>query len=308
MPTQSTRAYDFYVSGKRYQWSDDNSTDTPLAVQQYERAVEEDPEFALAWARLSMAHIDMYWFAIDRTEERRNMSRSAVERALEIQRDLSEAHLAMAWYHYHGYRDYEEALRELAIAEQGLPGDAELIFARALIHRRQGEWERALTGMAQALELDPRNVEVLLDHGFTYRALRDYAQAERQVDRALAITPDALDAYIFKAQIALLRDGDVSPLKAAAENPPFALGHERGPLGWTAAVYERDYDMALSYLDRWEIDEYATPEASYYGVTYQLAGESELATGCCRAAGLATGEALSLQRLSRGRSRRGRSG
>jgi len=283
VPTQNTRAYDFYLSGREFgRRGVDRGTDIPLAVQQYERAVEEDREFALAWAHLAVQHIRMYWFAIDRTDERRRTALSAVERALDLQPDLPEAHLAMAWYHYHAYRNYEEALRELAIAEQGMPGDSEPLFLRAAIYRRQGQWEQAVTSFDRAIELDPRNVDLLLNHGATYRALRDYAQAERSWDRALDITPNAVDLYLAKAQIPLWRDGDVSLLKAAAENPPFNLGDQRQWLGWTAAIYERDYDTALSYLEEWEIDVYETqvqyvPTASFYGVTYQLAGQPELA-------------------------------
>jgi len=298
LPTQNTRAYDFFLSGNEYAWrGSDRRTDLPLAVQQYERAVGEDPEFALAWASLAEAHVRMYWFAIDRTDVRRGMALSAVERALELQPDLPEAHAAMGRYHYQGHLDYEAALRELAIAGAGMQGDADLFYLRAMIYRRQGQWEQTLAGVAQAIELDPRNAGVLDQYGVTYSALRDYAQAERYWDRALEITPDSVDSYVSKVQIPLWRDGDVSLLKAAAENPPFDLGDQRQRLGWTAAIYERDYEAALGYLDEWEIDVYDrqstySPKTSFYGVTYQLAGQPELAQGQFRIARAQVEEAL----------------
>jgi len=188
-------------------------------------------------------------------------------------------------YHYHGYRNYEEALRELAIAEQGMPGDAELIFDRAAIYRRQGQWEQALASFDRAIELDPRNITMLSNHAGAYRSLRDYAQAEHYYNRALEIAPDALGSYWQKALIPLYRDGDVSSLKEALENPPVDLT-EAGWLpwlGWTAAVYERDYDTATELLANQQTDVlretgflYLT-KASASGVTYQLAGSLELA-------------------------------
>jgi len=298
VPTQNTRAYDFFLSGKEYQSRGvDNRTDLPLAVQQYERAVEEDPEFALAWARLAAAHIRIYWAAFDRTDARRRTALSAVERALGLQPDLPEAHYAMARYHYHGYRNYEEALRELAIAEQGMPGDVELIFSRAAIYRRQGQWEQVLTNFDRVIELDPRSVTLLWEYGATYRSLRDYAQAEHYWDQALEIAPDALNPYQQKAQIPLWRDGDVSSIKAAVENAPFDLRDYGHWFRWTAAIYERDYETALTYLDDMENDVFDAqsryePKESWYGVTYLLAGEPELAERRFRTARAQVEEAL----------------
>ena len=130
-PTQNSRAYDFYLSGQDFSRRADRRTFAPLAIQMYQRAVDEDPEFALAWSGLTRAHLMLYWFGFDRTEMRRRLALEAVERALEFGPDLPEAHLAMGYYYYWGFRDYASASREFAIAEQGMPGDSELYEARA---------------------------------------------------------------------------------------------------------------------------------------------------------------------------------
>ena len=158
IPTQNTRAYEFYLSGKQYA-NQANTGDLPveIAIQQFERAVAEDPQFALAFAAQSIQHIGSYWYGIDRSDERRRMALAAAERALEIDPDLPEAHLAMGRYYYHGFRDYPNALRELEIAEQGMPFDSELLVTRSFIYKRFGEWDRAIAEMERALEFDPRN-------------------------------------------------------------------------------------------------------------------------------------------------------
>ncbi|MEX2123059.1 MAG: tetratricopeptide repeat protein [Woeseia sp.] len=281
-PTQNTKAYDFYLSGRQYERGSDLLRDLPSAVQQFERAAEEDPEFALALAYLAITDIHLYW-TMDRTDARRSLAQSAVQRALELQPDLPEAHLAMAWYHYQGHLDYEAALRELAIAEQGMPGDPELLFARGAIYRRMGQWQQAVATWERAIEVDPRNANLLRQHASSYQMLRDYAEAERYLDRVLEIAPDAVEGQTEKAGIPLLRDGDGTPyLKAVVGNPLIPAANQLCD-EWKFAIRARDYDTALSLLGKWEADlilgfrNYYLLKASAYGVTYQLAGQAELA-------------------------------
>ena len=65
---------------------------------------------------------------------------SCRERALALQPELPEAHLALGYSYYYGDRDYERALTEFAIAQRGLPNDASVYLAIAAIQRRQGKW------------------------------------------------------------------------------------------------------------------------------------------------------------------------
>jgi len=281
VPTQNTLAYDFYLSAREYHRDPDLRTNLPLAVQQYQRATEEDPAFAVAFAHLSRAHAEMYWWSVDNTEPRLALSLAAVQQALALQPDLPEAHLAMAEYHYRSSRNYDEALRELAIAAQGMPGEPEVYRLRAPIYKRVGQWEAALADHARFVALDPRNALVLIESiTLTNIALRDYTEAERVLDRALEIAPDADAAYRWKAEIYLYRDGDASLMKDFAEDPSMEFPNKQ-LWGWWAAIYERDTESALSYLSGWDevvsddLDEYR-PKSLFYGATYQMAGQPDV--------------------------------
>ena len=280
LPTESTRAYNFYLIGNDYVRGTDNSTVYSNAAEMYQRAVDEDPEFALAWAALSRAHSGVYFFFVDRTEARREFARKAVERAFQLEPDLAEAHLAMGYYYYHGFRDYEKALQAWSLAEQGLSGDSRLYLARAYAYRRMGEWEHALTNMDRAIELDPRNIEQLSNQAFVYWSLHDYARAEQYFDRILEIVPEYRFAYEARAHILLNRDGDAAAAKAALDNAPMEITARS--LRWTIALYERDHEAALNVLDGWDIDVAMGtgfwPKAWFYGLTYQLAGRLEFAS------------------------------
>jgi DNA-binding winged helix-turn-helix (wHTH) protein/Tfp pilus assembly protein PilF len=254
----------------------------PTAIRQLERAVEDDPGFSLAWARLATMHMGMYWLAVDRTDRRREMALSATERAFELEPDLPEAHFAMAAYHYMGSRNYDRALAELEIAEQGMPSDAEIKFLRGDIYRRQGEWESALDLQRRAIAIDPGNVSLIYDHALTYLLLRGYDDAEQYFERVLDIAPEHLSALSDKAAIPLLRDGDIIELKSFAARQG-ARTREAVRASWLAALYERDYGAALRLLDETEDEVFMdfqssyTPTASAYGVVYRLLGQAEQA-------------------------------
>src|SRR5439155_22263542 len=109
------------------------------AEQLYERAIQLDPKFALAFARWSQLES---WLvhSFERTIERREKARGLAQQALQLQLDLPEAHLAMGFSLYYGDNDFEGALKEFEIAQRDLPNEAEGYLALGSIQRRMGKW------------------------------------------------------------------------------------------------------------------------------------------------------------------------
>ena len=68
----------------------------------------------------------MYWQGHDHTLSRLDQMSKAVQTALRLAPDAGEPHLALADYHYHGFRDYEQARTELDIARRTLPNNSEV--------------------------------------------------------------------------------------------------------------------------------------------------------------------------------------
>jgi len=281
VPTENTRAYDFYLSGRDYFTRINDSEFMPLAVQQFQRAVDEDPGFAVAWGALARAHMQMYLYALDRSAERLGLARTAVDRALELAPEAGEAHLALSNYLFIGQRDYAAALAELAIAERLMPGSSEIFENRAYIVRRDGDFDLAVASMERAIELDPRNIGVMFRQTGNYSLLRDYMQLERYLNRILEIAPDNQAARRREAEFVLWASGDFSRMKALASSGRLRSA-DAAFVGWQAALYERDYSLALAYLDGWDIDvdnrqPFYVPKAAYYAVTYQVAEQPDRA-------------------------------
>jgi predicted Zn-dependent protease len=126
---------------------------------------------------------------MDHTPTRLDQANAAVQTALRLRPDSGEAHFALAIYYYHGFRDYRRARSELAIARHTLPNNPEVLLYTGGIDRREGHWEEATHNLEHALELDPRNLVVLLNLGQIYQWQHRYADVTRILDRMLTILP-----------------------------------------------------------------------------------------------------------------------
>jgi tetratricopeptide (TPR) repeat protein len=248
IPTDNLEAYDFYLRGMEY-WRRPGrlAEDLRSAQRMWEQAVELDPSFALAHAWLSIVHSLIYFLGHDHTEERLRLARAAADRTLELDPDIPQGHLALATYYYRGFRAYDQALEELAVAEQGLPGDAELLSTRGFIYRRQGKWEEAIANLQRAAELDPRDATRLVVLGGTHQSLRRYGEAERYYDKALAVEPEYEGAAYSRANGRFRRDGDLEPLRAYVSAYPDAHRRRRG-----LEVLNRNYPAALAAVSQLE--------------------------------------------------------
>ena len=230
-PTTDVAAYESYLRAQAlYADTSDQlraAEKLPQAAQLLENAVARDPKFLLAWCRLSRVHGLIYWQGHDHTSSRLEMANAAVQSALRLDPNAGEAHLALADYYYHGFRDYIRAETELAIAKQTLPNNSEVFEYTGYIQRRQGRWEEATRNLERALELDPRNFFLLQQMALIYEAQRRYADQIRMYSRALTVTPGDAPTRIYRAEAELEWKADIKPFQTTlaeliAENPAVA--------------------------------------------------------------------------------------
>ena len=164
-PTTDLAAYDLYLRAKVLLAGTldpiYSKEKLPQAARLLDEAVARDPYFHLAECLLSRVHCDMYFYGHDHTPARLELANAALQSALRLQPDAGEAHLALANYYYHGFRDYGRARAELTIARRSLPNNAEVFEWTGYIDRREGHWEEATRNLERAVELDPRNFFIL---------------------------------------------------------------------------------------------------------------------------------------------------
>jgi TolB-like protein/Tfp pilus assembly protein PilF len=201
-PTNNLDAYEAYLRGLAFDARSAYSNDAQRrAIDSYERAVQIDPTFALAWARLSRADAALYFIRADQTPVRRDAARRALENAQELDPNLPETQLALGYYQYWVLRDYGLAENTFGLLRKMLPGSSDILYALGLVTRRQANWDKSLAYLEQALMLDPRNAEVLSNTAWTYALVRRFPAALKLYDRALEITPNDSDLITVKAGI-----------------------------------------------------------------------------------------------------------
>ncbi|MGE5207867.1 MAG: tetratricopeptide repeat protein [Alphaproteobacteria bacterium] len=247
-PTNNPEAYDAYLRGLVFDARSAYSNDAQRrAIDAYERAVQIDPGFALAWARLSRADAALYFVRADQTPACRDAARRALENAQELDPNLPETQLALGYYQYWVLRDYERAKATFGQLRETLPGSSDILYALGLVSRRQGKWDESIAYLEQALALDPRNPEVLSNTAWTYAMLRQFPAALNLYNRALEITPNDLDLITVKASIyqstGRLKEAATSLSGINAQSPiqPFIIKV-------TQLRLERDHRNAIQLL------------------------------------------------------------
>jgi TolB-like protein/Flp pilus assembly protein TadD len=220
-PTQNPDAYLLFIQAHDYATRPDMFRDTSLKAEQlFEQATKLDPNFAAAFAGLSMIESWMY-HSFDPLPARREKARTAANEALRLQPDLPEAHLALGFSYYYGDRDYERALAEFEIAKRGLPNEAQAYMAIGAIQRRQGRWVESTANLEKAAELDPKNSSVLLNLGYNYMATRNFEAAHKIFDRGIQAAPESFGSSALKSDLAIRWKGDLSVAeKQLASMPP----------------------------------------------------------------------------------------
>jgi len=249
------------------------------AEKELEFALQRDPEFAAAWALQAEVQLAYYWWGIDRTGDRRERARAAIDRGRAIDPALPELDIAEGYYHYWGFRNYRAALDLLEPALEAYPNDAELQKLVAFVNRRYGRFELALEHLERALELDPRSRITMAELGQTNGRLGRYDRAEHYADLLRQIDPGDPQGRWIKALVARLRDGDASEVlrhwEAIQGQLLFALAGK-----WSAELATGDYASALESAK--QIDGQGAlrgaPEGYATGMTLYYSGDPEKAT------------------------------
>ena len=260
---ENSQAYLLYLQAHDiFTRPDRGHEDLARAEQLYEQAIQLDPAYALAYARLS--HLESWIFYANeptdgapRQGPRRRATKPFAWSPI-CRRPISRS----GYVHYYIERDYDRALAELAEARKGLPNDAGVFRAIAAIQRRQGNWEKSIANFTKAASLDPKDPVLIENLAMTYAAVKNYKSAREFIDRAVELAPTSFDVLGMRARFEFDMKGDVQPMKKLlAEFPPNIDPNGMVTLArYNYALYDRNFAEALAALER-------TPLPVVYGET-----------------------------------------
>jgi len=255
-PTRNPEAYQAYLKAGYFQReatarNGDPAALLPQALELYATAVAADPSFALAWAKMSYVHSWMHWFDVDESPEHVRLAKEAAQRALTLNPELGEAHLAAGYVAYWGSRDFAMGMKEFEIARKLLPNNPDVAMAIGAVCRRRGDWATGIAEFKRAASLDPRDAELSSESGYLLGFSRHYGEAMQAMERALTIQPDHWDALCGSALIALASDGDIARANAFMTRVPASVdpqGQVRF-VRYRIALRTRDFARAVAVLE-----------------------------------------------------------
>ena len=246
VPTRSIAALDAYHRGRVFFAASSDAQDR-ASVAYFERAVELDPDFAMAWVGLLRGRT---WLIRTGVETDTVPARISLDRALALAPNSAEARLAAGYYHYYALGDYESALVEFTAAHSLTPNRIEPVEALGYIHRRLGHWEESLRLGREAMEIDPRDANLLWNQGLTDWVLGRFEEGDRLLEQSLRIHPEATVANGWRFKAVLWMMGDSASARGFAAMAEPLVDPEMREL-WRAdiALATRDYRAAMRALE-----------------------------------------------------------
>jgi len=237
--TANSEAYQFYLRG-RYFWNKRTEDGIKKAIEQFQQAIERDPNYALGYVGLADCYLLQELIAHVPATEVLPKARAAVDRALQIDDSLAEAHTSSARTYQSLWRwaEAEEEFKRAISLNANYP-TAHLWFAVYLRIRRQ--FAEAMRENKRAQELDPLSPTIGRQVGAAYLLQNDINSAIEQCQKTIELDPN------------------------------FHLAHET--LGW-AYLKQRRYEEAVTEFQRAvELSGRASTMLSYLGYSYAVSGK-----------------------------------
>lgn len=286
MPTENLEAYNYFLLGNDYYWRSYEKQNYEIAAKMYGKAIELDSNFALAYVRLSICYLSLYWFHYDHSPKRLAMSKEAIDEAFRIDSDLPQAHLALGTYYYWGFLNYSKALEEIKIAENILKNNSECIYIKASIYRRAGEWSLAKENFLKSFELDPGSSRITYNTAETYFLLGEYQEAEKYFNKTYLLNPAFIEPYWLKSRMYMKWKGNTIQARETIAEAYQVNGSSSNSFIFETTflmdLYDGNYQRALSLLSSLDIDIienqfYFNLKSLLYARVYNLMNMSEKA-------------------------------
>ena len=194
--TANSEAYEIYLKG-RYYWNKRTPEDFQKAIQFFERAIEKDPNYALAYTGLADTYALLTAYTIETPKQLMPKAREAAFKALALDDKLAEAHASVgqiaAYYEY----DFPTAEREYRRAIELNPNYATAHQWLAEHLSAMKRFDEALVEIRRALDLDPFSMIMNRIYADILMDGRRYDEAIQQYQKTIELDPNLPIAHYF---------------------------------------------------------------------------------------------------------------
>jgi serine/threonine-protein kinase len=224
--TVNAEAYEEYLRGRdrfaRFIFRSVAASDCDAAIQHFNRAIELDSKFALAYDGLGACHVNRVFKGLGGAEDYAR-AEAAFNKALSIDSNIIEARMLMVFvYLWRGQK--QKAREEVGRMRREAPNEAVVHFVKATLHRLDGEYDRALRSYDRLVHLDPAAfVVVSYNRALIFLYKGKLADAQRELDRAASVEPNNPLLRMFRA-ITMYYSGQIEAARdllreVLSENP-----------------------------------------------------------------------------------------
>ncbi|MGD9630398.1 MAG: tetratricopeptide repeat protein [Pyrinomonadaceae bacterium] len=276
--TENNEAYQLYLQG-RFHWNKRTGESLKHAVEFFNRAIEKDPKFALAYSGLAESYVLFPNYSVAPPLEAMPKTKAAALRAIEIDDSLAETHVALGIYYSLFAWNQLAAEKEFRRAIELNPNyaTAHQQFASECL-TSTGRFDEAVAEAKRAEELDPLSPIIGADLGNVLIRARRFDEAIGQLNRTLTLDPNFWVAYWYLG-MAYHGKGEYSEAVAAYrkgrslnDNPFLKALHIRS----LAKTGERT--EAVKLLDELQAEsERRYVSSSTFAVAYGALGEKDKA-------------------------------
>ena len=250
-PTENLEAYNHYLKANYY-FNNYYSREKYIeAAQLYEKAIELDPGFVLAYVKLVKINTLLYNFKTwDHTPERLEKSKAALKKAIELAPDLPDVRAAKGYYLEWIEKNYRTALAEYQTALENSPNNGALLSNIGILFLRQGNAAKANEYFMKSYELDPYSHDQVYYVSWSYMLQRQWADAEKWIDMHISQFPEDANGFYRKIEICLHGYGDLDRARSVVANGQSQIKNfDNTYYPWMIELYSRNYRRALTILE-----------------------------------------------------------
>jgi len=172
--TENIQAYNMYMKVKELKRTN-YYNNAPIRKDLLNKIIDLDPQFAEAYAQMSLEYSNAVQFGLDQDiEKSKNKSKEYIEKAFDIKPESSEVREAYGWYYYACYRDYTRAIEHYKYALSKEPGSSDAKSSLGFAHRRLGNKDECIKYLEEANKLDPNHLKLMTELLGTYLFYKQY--------------------------------------------------------------------------------------------------------------------------------------